>query len=69
MKIAVDPTTPVIQLVQGLALVGLCLQGDGNGGLVIVQSPDYIKDGKTGSGYVPSFCRFDANPEKYHANF
>ena len=69
MKIAVDPTTPVIQLVQGLALVGLCLQGDGNGGLVIVQSPDYIKDGKTGSGYVPSFCRFDANPVKYHANF
>jgi hypothetical protein len=69
VKIAVDPTTPVVQLVQGLALVGLCLQGDGHGGLVIVQSPEYIKAGKTGGGYVPAFCRFEKNPETYRANF
>jgi len=55
--------------VQGLALVGLTLQGDGHGGLVIVQSPEYTRDGKTGSGYVPPFCRFEKNPEIYHANF
>jgi len=69
VKIAVDPSTPVMQLVQGLALVGLTLQGDGHGGLVIVQSPEYMRDGKTGSGYVPPFCRFEKNLEIYHANF
>jgi hypothetical protein len=69
VKIAVDPTTPVVQLVQGLALVGLTLQGDGHGGLVIVQSPEYMKEGKTGNGYVPPFCRFEKNPETYRADF
>lgn len=67
--IAVDPTVPVVQLAQGLALVGLTLKADGRGGLVIVQSPEYVRDGYTGSGHVPSFCRFDPAPEVFNVTF
>ena len=69
MKITVDPRTPVVQLVQGLALVGLTLKADSRGGLVICQSEEYMADGETESGYVPSFCRFDLVPEVYDVTF
>ena len=69
MNISVDPSTPMVQLVQGLARSGLTLKSDGKGGLVICQSAEYIHDGKLEGGFVPSFLRFDPKPEVYRADF
>jgi hypothetical protein len=69
MNIVADNSVPVVQLAQGLALVGLTLKADGRGGLVIIQSPDYVRDGHTGSGHVPSFCRFEPVPEVFNVTF
>jgi hypothetical protein len=69
VKITVDPSTPVVQLVQGLARCGLTLKADGKGGLVICQANEYLQDGKMEGGFVPSFLRFDPKPEEYCADF
>lgn len=69
MKITVDPSTPVVQLVQGLARCGLTLKADGNGGLVICQSDQYLQDGIVHDSFVPKHLRFDPNPETYRADF
>lgn len=68
-NIKVSPTVPVVQLAQGLALVGLTLKADSRGGLLVVQSEEYMADGETDSGHVPSFCRFDPVPEVFDVPF
>lgn len=56
--ISVDPSVPVVQLIQALGHSGLgvrCVNGE----LRIVQTRAYQQWGHTDSGHVPAFLRFD----------
>lgn len=55
--ISVDPSVPVVQLLQALSHSGLGVR-EVNGELRIVQTASYQEWGYTATGHVPSFCRF-----------
>jgi len=56
--ISVDPSVPVVQLIQALGHSGLGVR-EVNGELRIVQTAAYREWGHTEIGYVPAFLRFD----------
>lgn len=57
MKATIDPTIPVIALVEALAQSGLALQASHDGSLAITWSQEYLNEGHTAHGFVPSYLR------------
>ena len=57
MNATIDPTIPVIALVEALAQSGLALQASHDGSIAITWSREYLEQGETARGFVPSFLR------------
>lgn len=57
MNALIDPTIPVIALVEALAHSGLALKSGNDGTLQITWSPEYLEEGHTARGFVPSYLR------------
>ena len=57
MNATIDPTIPVIALVEALAQSGLVLRATHDGSIAITWSQEYLEEGHTAHGFVPSFLR------------